>query len=118
MNGAQSTVSGTQLRVIIPNDKPKQEMKASIERSIDQLFAGFNIGLIEFVDQRKQWSGDTRTFSLTAKLGFMRTPIVGSAMVTDKEIILDVDLGLLGKLIPEDSARTQIAGRAKRLLLK
>lgn len=91
-------------------------MKASVERSIDQLFSGLNLGVIEFVDQRKQWSGDTMTFSLAAKLGFLRTPIVGSAMVTDKEVVLDVDLGLLGKLIPEESARTQIAGRAKGLL--
>jgi hypothetical protein len=44
-------------------------MKASVERSIDQLFAGFDIGLIEFIDQRKQWSGDTMMFSLTAKWG-------------------------------------------------
>jgi hypothetical protein len=106
------------MRVILPNDKPKQEMKASVERSIDQLFAGFNIGVIEFIDQRKQWSGDTLTFSLTAKLGFLRTPIVGSAMVADKEVVLDVDLGLLGKLISEDTAKTQIAGTAKRLVLK
>jgi len=106
------------MRVIIPNDRPKQEMKASVDRSIDQFFVGFNIGVIEFIDQRKQWSGDTMMFSLTAKIGFLRTPIVGSAMVTDKEVVLDVDLGLLGKLIPEESARTQIAGRAKGLLLK
>jgi hypothetical protein len=106
------------MRIILPNDRPKQEMKASVERSIDQLFAGFDIGLIEFIDQRKQWSGDTMMFSLTAKVGFLRTPIIGSAMVTEKEVVLDVDLGLLGKLIPEDTARTQIAGKAKRLLLK
>jgi hypothetical protein len=105
------------MRIIIPNDRPKQEMKASVERSIDQLFAGFNIGVIEFIDQRKQWSGDTMTFSLSAKLG-LRTPIRGSALVTDREVILDVDLGLLGKLIPEDSARSQIAVRARGLLNK
>ena len=81
-------------------------------------FSGFNIGVIEFIDRRKQRSGDAMMFSLTAKIGFLRTPIVGSAMVTDKEVVLDVDLGLLSKLISEDSARNQIAGRAKQLLLK
>lgn len=39
-------------------------------------------------------------------------------MVSDKEVVLDVDLGLLGKLIPQASAKTQIADSAKRLLLK
>lgn len=104
------------MRVIIPHDRPKQEMKASVERSVDQLFTGFNLGVIELIDQRKQWSADTMTFSLTAKFGIVRTPVVGSALVSDKEVVLDVDLGLLGKLIPEESARTQIASRAKALL--
>ena len=104
------------MRVIIPHDRPKQEMKASVERSLDQLFRGFNLGVIELIEQRKQWSVDTMTFSLTAKFGILRTPIAGSALVTDKEVVLDVDLGLLGKLIPEESARTQIADRVRGLL--
>jgi Putative polyhydroxyalkanoic acid system protein (PHA_gran_rgn) len=106
------------MRVTIPHNRPKQEMKDSVERSIDQLFTGFSIGVIEFIDQRKQWSGDTMTFSLSAKLGFLRTPIRGSALVTDREVILDVDLGLLSTLIAETSAATQIVGRAKALLNK
>jgi hypothetical protein len=59
---------------------------------------------------------DTLTFSLTAKLGFLQTPIRGTALVTDSEVILDVDLGLLGKLIPEQVAKTQIVDRTKGLL--
>jgi hypothetical protein len=58
------------------------------------------------------------TFSLTAKLGFLQTPIRGSALVTDSELILDVDLGLFGRLISEETARTQIVGRTKGLLEK
>jgi len=56
------------------------------------------------------------TFSLTAKLGFLQAPICGLAIVTDQEVALEVDLGLLGKLIPEQAARTQIEGRVKGLL--
>jgi Putative polyhydroxyalkanoic acid system protein (PHA_gran_rgn) len=106
------------MRVTISHDRPKQEMKDSVERSIDQLFTGFNLGAIQCVNQRKQWLGDTMTFSLTARLGLLQTAINGSALVTEKEVILDVDLGLLGKLLPETSAATQIAGRAKALLNK
>src|SRR5579871_2438752 len=102
------------MRVIIPHNRPKQEMKDSVERSIDTLFAGF--GPIEVVQQRKQWSGDTLAFSLNAKVGLLQTPIVGSALVTDQQLTLDVDLGLLGKLIPEDSAKAQIERRVKGLL--
>jgi hypothetical protein len=106
------------MRLIIPHSRPKQEVKAAVERSIVQVFAGFNVGPIEFVNQRKQWSGDTMIFSLTAKLGFLQTPLNGSALVTDSELILDVDLGLFGKLISEETARTQITGRTMALLKK
>ncbi len=104
------------MRVTISHNRPKQEMKDSVERSIDQLFTGFNVGAIEFINQRKQWSGDTMTFSLAARLGFLRTPIRGAALVTDRKVILDVDLGLLSTLIPEERATTEIAWRAKELL--
>jgi hypothetical protein len=90
------------MRLIIPHSKPKQEVKAAVERSIVQVFTGFNVGPIEFIKQN-QWSGDTMIFSLTAKLGFLQTPINGSASVTDSELILDVDLGLFGKLISEEN---------------
>lgn len=104
------------VRITIQHDRPKQEMKDSVEQSVGQLFSGFNLGVIEFTDQRKEWSGDTLKFSLTANLGFLRTPLVGWALVTDTAVTLDVDLGLLGKLIPEQIAKTQIAAQAKRLL--
>ena len=106
------------MRLIIPHRKPKQEVKAAVERSIVQVFTGFNVGPIEFINQQKRWSGDTMMFSLTAKLGFLQTPINGSASVTDSELILDVDLGLFGKLISEETARTEITGRTKALLKK
>jgi hypothetical protein len=73
------------MRLIIPHSKPKQEVKAAVERSIVQVFTGFNVGPIEFINQQNQWSGDTMIFSLTAKLGFLQTPINGSASVTDSE---------------------------------
>ncbi len=104
------------MRVIIPHSDTKQDAKATVDRSIAQVFTGFNLGPIQFVNQRKEWSGDTMMFSLTAKLGFLQTPISGTALVTDSEVILDVDLGLLGKLIPEQVAKTQIADRTKGLL--
>jgi hypothetical protein len=104
------------MRVKIAHNRSKQEAKEAVERSIDQVFAGFNLRPIEFLDQRKHWSGDTMTFSLTARLGFLQTPISGLAIVADQELVLEVDLGLLGKLIPEQAARTQIEGRVKGLL--
>ncbi len=104
------------MRVTIAHSKSKQEAKDVVERSIDHIFSGFNLGAIRFTAQRKDWSGDTVTFSLMARLGLLRTAIRGLAIVTDHEVTLDVDLGLLGKLIPDQAARTQIEGRVKGLL--
>ena len=104
------------MRVTIAHSKSKQEAKDTVDRSIAHIFTGLNLGAIEFIDQMKDWSGDTVTFSLTARLGFLRTAIRGLAIVTDREVTLDVDLGLLGKLIPEQAARTQIEGSIKGLL--
>ena len=104
------------MRLIIPHSDPKHVAKAALDRSIAQVFTGFNLRAIQFVNQRKEWSGDTMAFSLTAKVGFLQTPIRASALVADSEVILDVDLGLLGKLIPEHVAKTQIADWTTRLL--
>ena len=85
--------NSVQMRLIIPHSDPKQDAKAAVDRSIAQVFTGFNLGAIQFVNQWKEWSVDTMAFSLIAKLGFLQTPIRGSALVTDSEVILDVDLG-------------------------
>lgn len=106
------------MRITILHDRPKQEMKQSVERSVDQLFTGLNLGPIEFSNQQRQWSGDTMAFSLIANIGFMQTPIRGWALVSDHDVTLDVDLGLLGKLLPESAAKAQVAQRATSLLGK
>jgi hypothetical protein len=111
-------VSGAPMRVSIPHAKPKKDVKDAVGRSIDQVFTGLKLGVIEFINQRKEWSGDTMMFSLTAKLGFMQAPLRGSALVTDSEVILDVDFGLLSKLVSEQNAAIQIAGSLKGLLNK
>lgn len=113
----QSTPGEQPVKLLEGSDSgPKQDVKSSVDRSIVQVFSGFNLGPIEFINQRKEWSGDTVAFSLTAKLRFLQTPIRGSALVTDSEVIVDVDLGLLGKLIPEQTAKSQIENRTKGLL--
>ena len=104
------------MRVIVPHNKPKQEVKQAVEQSIDRMFAGLANGPIEFLDHKKHWSAETLIFSFTAKMGFLRTPIHGSALVTEKDVTLDVDLGIFNKLIPEELARNRIGTQIKGLL--
>lgn len=104
------------MRVTISHNKPVAEVKASVDRSFDQMFTTMGSGLVEFSDEHRQWHGNTMVFSLTAKMGFIRTPIKGTIDVTEKEVAVDVDLGLLGKIIPEQSVRSGIEGKVRGLL--
>ena len=109
-------VSSLPMRLTIPHSRTKQEARDAVDRSIDQMFNGLALGPIEFLDQKKQWLGDTMNFALTAKLSLLKTPIQGSVMVGEREITIDVDLGLLAKLLPENTAKTRIENRVKGLL--
>jgi hypothetical protein len=104
------------MRVTIAHGKSKQEAKAVVEHSIESIFTSLKPGVIEFIDEGKHWSDDTLAFSLSVRLGPLRTPIRGLAIVTDHDVTLDVDLGMLGKLLPEQAAKNQIERKVKGLL--
>jgi len=104
------------MRVTISHNKPVQEIKDSIDRSFNSLFNSLGSGLVEFSDQQHSWNGNTMNFSMNARMGFVKTPIKGLIDVNEKDVTIDVDLGLLGKLVPEQTVRTGIEGRVKGLL--
>ena len=104
------------MRVTISHNKPVSQVKTSIDHSMDQMFNGLGTGIIEFSDQHHEWHGDTMVFSMNARFGFIRSPIKGSIAVSNTEITVDVDLGLLDKLIPQDTVRTGIESRVRGLL--
>jgi hypothetical protein len=88
----------------------------SVDRSFDDLFRGIGMIPIQFVAERRSWQGSTLTFSVSAKMGLLSTPITGSIEVTDRDLTIDVDLGLIGRLIPATKAREAISGRIRGLL--
>ena len=104
------------MRVTISHNKPVPEIKSSIDRSFDSMFNSLGSGLVEFADSHHSWNGNTMTFSMNARMGFVKSPIKGSIDVTEKDVTIDVDLGILGKLVPEQTVRTGIEGRVKGLL--
>lgn len=104
------------MRVTVEHNRTKQEVVQSVDRSFDELFQGPGLPKVKIADQQKSWQGNTLTFSLTAKMGFFSTPIKGTVEVTDKDIIIDADLGMLERLIPEDKAREMLSSQMKGLL--
>ena len=104
------------MRVTVSHHKPKEEIKQAVDRSFDDLFRGIGTVPIRLVNEQRNWSGSTLSFSLTAKMGFVSTPIKGTIEITDREVIIDADLGLFEKLISASGARTALEGKVRGLL--
>ena len=103
------------MRISVSHNKPKEEIVKAVDRSFTDLFQGADIPL-KITNPQKSWTGSTMNFSLTAKLGFLSTPIKGYVEVTDREVIIDADLGLLERMIPQEKAREILSTRVRGLL--
>jgi hypothetical protein len=104
------------MRIIVPHNQPKEEVVRAVDQAITDLFQK-SIGIpIQFVQQQRSWQGSKLTFSMIAKMGLLRTPIKGIVEVTDRDVLIDVDLGMLERLIPADKARDMLGSRIKGLL--
>lgn len=88
----------------------------SVDRSFDDLFRSVGAIPLQFVDERRSWQGSRLTFSMSAKMGFLSTPIAGTVDVTDTDLTIDVDLGLLERLIPPAKARDALTNTVRGLL--
>ena len=104
------------MRITIAHNGSKAEIIDSIDRSFNEMFQGVPGIPVKLVVQEKSWQGSVLSFSLSAKLGLLSTPIKGTVEVTDHDLTLDIDLGLLNRLVPEQTAREVIGSRIKGLL--
>lgn len=71
---------------------------------------------LQLVDEKRGWEGSTLHFSLSAKMGFVSTPIKGTVEVTDKDMTIDADLGLLEKFLPTANVQQALTTRVRGLL--
>src|SRR4051794_31266957 len=104
------------MRITVSHKRSKEEVIRSVDRSFDDLFRGIGPIPLQLVEERRSWQGSTLTFSLSAKMGFVSTPIKGTIEVTDRDLTIDADLGLLERLIPGAKAREAIENRVRGLL--
>jgi Putative polyhydroxyalkanoic acid system protein (PHA_gran_rgn) len=104
------------MRITISHNRPKTEIVAAVDRSFDDLFKGVAELPVKITIQQRTWQGSTLSFALTAKWGLLSTPIKGTVEVTDHDITVDADLGLLNRLVSEKTARTVLSDRVKGLL--
>jgi hypothetical protein len=104
------------MRVTISHNRPKAEVVESVDRSFDQMFQDVAGLPVKIAVQQKNWQGSTLIFALTAKWGLLNTPIKGTVVVTDDDLTIDADLGMLERLVPEKTVREMIGTRVKGLL--
>jgi hypothetical protein len=104
------------MRITISHNRPKAEVVEAVDRSFEDLFKGVAELPVKVTIQQRTWQGSTLNFTLTAKWGLLSTPIKGTVEVTDHDITVDADLGLLNRLVSEKTARAVMGDRIKGLL--
>jgi hypothetical protein len=104
------------MRITIAHNRSKAEIIDSVDRSFNEIFQGVQGIPVKLVVEQKSWQGSVLSFSLSARLGLLSTPMKGTVEVTDHDLTVDIDLGLLNRLVPEQTAREVIGTRIKGLL--
>jgi len=104
------------MRITITHSRTKAEIIAAIDRSFNDAFQGAAGLPVQVSVEQKSWAGSILTFALKAKMGFVSTPIKGTVEVTDHDVIVDADLGMLNRFISEDKVRDVLGSRVKKLL--
>ena len=87
-----------------------------VDRAFDEAFRGPIPGPVALTGQQKSWDGSVMKFSLIARMGFIKNPISGTVAVTERDVTIDADLGMLGNLIPAREVQGNLETRLRKLL--
>ena len=104
------------MRIVISHTKSQPQMIEIIDRAVEDAMKGLVLSPIEVTNQHKIWHGSVMTFSLTARMGFLKSPVSGTVEVTPSDVIVIADLGILSKFIPGEKIQAAIKTRIGGLL--
>jgi len=104
------------VRISVSHNRTKEEVVQTVDRTFNDLFKEAGALPVKLTVEHRSWQGSTMTFALSAKMGIMSTPIKGTVEVTDRDIIVDADLGILGKFVNEKTAQQLLGSRIKGIL--
>jgi hypothetical protein len=107
------------VKITVAHDSNKDDVKRALDRSLDDIFTSSISLPVKLVQEHRSWNADTLTFSLIARMGplnMVSTPISGTVLVTDHDLTIDVDLGILERLLPAEKARQAVSSRLKGIL--
>ena len=104
------------MRVTIAHDKGQAEAVRRVNEGADKLFRSAGSAGVEIRDLQRSWDANTLSFSFTGKMGPFTAPIRGTVLVEEKELTVDVDLGIVARFLPEDKIRRDIEAGARKML--
>ena len=105
------------MTLIVPHNRTREAAIAHIDHGADQLFSGAAGGVVEIVDQKKEWNGSTMNFSFAGKLGVVSIPVSGTLDVDDTNVTVRCDLPPVVKnFIGEEKISGGIEKQLRRLL--
>ena len=104
------------MKVTLEHHRTKKEVMDSVDRSFADMFKGVEGLPVKIAVKEKSWQGSTMIFALTAKMGLLSTPITGTVEVTDTELIIDADLGMLNRFVSDETAQQMLGRKIKGLL--
>jgi len=103
------------MRITVSHNRSKDQIIQAVDRSFDDLFKGTPVVPVTITNEKREWQGNTLIFSFNATMGLLSNPIKGTIVVTDRDLTIDADLGLLEKLLGGGMTRA-VEGRVKGLL--
>lgn len=104
------------MRVTISHNRSQAEIMESVDRSFDEILRKDSGLPVRLIVKQKSWQGSILSFSLRAKIGLLSNPVKGTLEVTDNNVIVDADLDLLNRLVPEKTVREVFGSRIKQLV--
>lgn len=104
------------MRVTVAHDLSQAEAIRRVHDGTDRLFQSASGAGVEIRNLERNWDANTLTFSFTGKMGPFTAPIRGTALVAEKDLTIDVNLGIVEKFMSEDKIRRDIEAGARKLL--
>jgi hypothetical protein len=104
------------MRMTIAHSKTKAEVIRAVDRSFDDIFKNVGALSIQLLNEQRKWDGSTLAFSFTAKIGLLTSLIRGTVDVTEKDVTIDADLGLLDRLLGSNASRSAIESKVRGFL--
>lgn len=105
------------MRIRVTHGRNREEAIKSVDQSVEQLLAADLPSPLRLTLTRKNWTGSTMHFSMTASVGILRAPVTGTVEVTDTEVVIEAQLPrLLTALTSERAIQERVERRVRGLL--